>query len=186
MKPVVLSMMAISLMLSLSGCLADQAGVSTVDIGKPHAYFVEADKRVVVSYDGAGIFCTEPSPDVKTDLSDTVKQLLEASAKLPNTVDASVKEQFERTSQMITTALISRSQGLQLQRDILFQACLAQLRGDISKETYTQIMRATLASSASVIVVELLAEATKQGHPLTDAQAQSILNFVMLTMAQPS
>lgn len=83
--------------------------------------------------DHAWLFCAEPPPDVAANLVSTFKAAGDVTALKG---DAKASAEFNRSLSTISSALFSRSQGLQLFRDGLFNLCQARLNGFISPDQY--------------------------------------------------
>jgi hypothetical protein len=156
----------------------------TVDYGGGKVHFVQADKRAVFVFherSKAGFACPEPSPDVRSAVERAVKALTEAQAKLPQGGSAELKQTGEATNKVATESLMERTQGLQVLRDMLFQACLANVRGDMSGVQYVNFVSITLPRlTTSLIATELLTRQETEKFKLSSADLQVFLNFLVL------
>jgi hypothetical protein len=76
---------------------------------------------------------------------------------VPQGISAEAKGELDATRKLLTSALIKRSKGLQVLRDLSFQACLANLRGDLPGPQYMTFLTITLPRlTNSLITTELL------------------------------
>jgi hypothetical protein len=81
---------------------------------------------------------------------------------------------------MITVALLQRSQGLQVLRDMLFQACLANLRNDMSGPQYVNFVTNTLPSlTSTLITAEMVTRESTGKAVFTGDDLKSFLTFVI-------
>ncbi len=168
-----------------AGCatMNDPNAVVTIDGERTKVLVTQADKRAIFTFDSklSAYACPEPSPDVKADVDAALKALLDVSAKLPDGTSATARTELDSTRKLITAALLQRSQGLQVLRDMLFQSCLANLRGDMSAQQYNSFVTVTLPRlTTSLIAMEMVTK-QDQGRPALDhASLQVFLNFVLL------
>lgn len=167
----------------LSGCstLLDPNTVTIIDNNKSKVVITQADKRAIFTFPSRTAYaCPEPSPDVKADVESAVKALLEGTAKLPNEVSSTAKAELESTRKLLTVALLTRSQGLQVLRDMLFQACLANLRGDMDPKQYVSFVTATLPNlTTTLITAEMVTKANGDKAILHGDDLKSFLQFVL-------
>jgi hypothetical protein len=167
----------------LSACSAfnDPNSVVTINNDKSKVLLLQADRRAIFTFPTRTTYaCPEPSPDVKTDIESAIKHLGEVSAKLPNDVSVTAKSELEATRKMITAALLQRSQGLQVLRDMLFQACLANLRNDMSGLQYVNFVTSTLPSLTSTLITAEMVTRENSGKAVfTGDDLKSFLTFVI-------
>lgn len=173
------------LVLGLSGCavLKDPNAVVTVDGANSKVAITQADKRAVFLFDqkSNAYACPEPSPDVKADVEGALKALLDTSAKVPDKLEGAAKLEFDATRKIVTAALLQRSQGLQVLRDMLFQACLANLRGDMSSIQYHSFISRTLPQLTMTLIAAEMVTKQDSGKPaLTGEDLKLFLNFLVL------
>lgn len=171
--------------LTAAGCstLRDPNSVVTVNNQTSKVVVTQADKRAIFIFDNksSGYACPEPSPDVKADIDASVKALLDTSAKLPNDVSAAARAELDATRKLVTAALLQRSQGLQVLRDMLFQACLANLRGDMSPNQYANFVTSTLPKlTNTLITTEMIAKQDDGVTRLAGKDLEVFLNFLIL------
>jgi len=162
----------------------------TVDYGGGRVHFVQADKRAIFVFherSSAGFACAEPSPDVRTAVDRAAKAVSEAQARAAKLGDVKATTSAEATQKMVMDSLMDRTQGLQVLRDMLFQACLANVRGDMSGVQYVHFVSTTLPKlTTSLIAAELVTRA--EGTPnvktgatqLSGADLQAFLTFLVL------
>lgn len=181
-----LSAILLGILLSACSTFTDPNSVVTIDNDKSKVLLLQADRRAIFIFPTRTTYaCPEPSPDVKTDIETAIKHLGEISAKLPNDVSATAKSELEATRKMITAALLQRSQGLQVLRDMLFQTCLANLRGDMSGLQYVQFVTNTLPSlTSSLITAEMVTRDNGGKAIFTGDDLKYFLNFVMQNNAR--
>ena len=170
-----------SLLLTACSTFNDPNQVITVDTNKSKVLVLQADKRAIFTFPTRTTYaCPEPSPDVKADIEAALKSVAELSAKLPHDVTGNAKSEIEATRKMITAALIHRSQGLQVLRDMLFQACLANLRNDMSGPQYVNFVTNTLPSlTSTLITAEMVTRENTGKAVLTGDDLKYFLNFVI-------
>jgi hypothetical protein len=172
-----------ALILLSCGCsiFGDPNGVVTIGTEKSRMVIMQADKRAIFTFPNRQAYaCPEPSPDVKTDIDTALKSLAEVSAKLPNDVTATAKSELEATRKLIMTSLLQRSQGLQVLRDMLFQACLANLRGDMDPKVYGSFVTVTLPNLTTTLITSEMVTKTNGDKPvLTGSDLNSFLQFVI-------
>jgi hypothetical protein len=173
----------------ISGCavLNDPNQPSTYGDKGTRIILTQADRRAVFTFedDIGGRVCPEPSPDVRVDTDATVESLLEASASVPESISATGRAEFDATRSLITQALVTRSQGLQMLRDLLFQACLANLRGDIPGPAYLDFVTVTLPKlTATLITTELLSRTSPDGSISPEA-INMLVQYQILASARP-
>ncbi len=159
----------------------------SVRYGGGKVYLVQADRRAIFvfhSRDNAGFACPEPSPDVRAAVDRALKTLTDAqltAAKEQGTGGAKVS--FEATQKLVTESLMERTQGLQVLRDMLFQACLANVRGDMGGLQYVDFVTKTLPRlTTSLIAAELVTrhETEKGPAKMSGQDLQVFLNFLVL------
>lgn len=169
------------ILLNACSVFNDPNRVISVDNDKSKVLLLQADKRAIFTFPTRTTYaCPEPSPDVKADIEAALKSLAELSAKLPPDVTGAGKSEIEATRKMITTALIQRSQGLQVLRDMLFQACLANLRNDMSGPQYVNFVTNTLPSlTSTLITAEMVTRENSGKAVLTGDDLKYFLNFVI-------
>jgi hypothetical protein len=173
----------------LSGCAVfnDPNQPSTFGDEGTRIILTQADRRAVFTFqDGVGgRVCPEPSPDVRVDIDSTVESLLEASASVPESISAAGRAELDATRSLVTQALVTRSQGLQMLRDLLFQACLANLRGDIPGPAYLDFVTVTLPKlTATLITTELLSR-TSPDVPISPEAINMLVQYQILASARP-
>lgn len=165
------------------GCstLKDPNKVVSIDNDESKVVVTQADKRAIFTFPNRTTYaCPEPSPDVKADIDATVKALLDVSAKLPNDITATAKIELDSTRKLVTAALLQRSQGLQVLRDMLFQACLANLRGDMDPKQYVSFVTATLPNlTTTLITAKMVTKANGDKAILEGEDLKSFLQFVL-------
>jgi hypothetical protein len=181
-------LMLCSVSLASCGVLNDPNGTSTIGNGHNNVILMQADRRAIFTFDdgASGRVCPEPSPDVKADIDAALNSLISGSANLPSTVSAEAKAELDATRKIITQALLTRSQGLQMLRDLLFQACLANLRGDLPGPQYLTFVTVTLPRlTSTLITTELVTRGSSDGKPLPEETVQAIMKYQLLTTATP-
>jgi hypothetical protein len=167
------------------GCAAlrDPNAVVSMNNDKSKVFVTQADKRAIFTFPNRIAYaCPEPSPDVKADVESAIKALLDASANLPNSITPAAKIELDTTRKLITASLLQRSQGLQVLRDMLFQACLANLRSDMDPTQYVNFVTATLPSlTITLITAEMVTKTKTNGDKavLGGADLKSFLQFVI-------
>lgn len=168
-------------LLSACSTFGDSNSVVSVDNDKSKVLLLQADKRAIFTFPTRLAYaCPEPSPDVKSDIDEVVKHMGELSAKLPNEISATAKTELEATRKIITAALLQRSQGLQVLRDMLFQACLATLRSDMSAQQYVQFITNTLPRLVTTLITAEMVTREHTGNlALKGTDLQAFLNFVI-------
>lgn len=171
--------------LTLGGCstLRDPNAVTAIGDNGSRVVVTQADKRAIFTYDSRekAYACPEPSPDVKADIEATVKALLDVSAKLPDSTSATAKAELDTTRKLVTAALLQRSQGLQVLRDMLFQACLANLRKDMSPQQYNTFITTTLPKLTSTLIATEMLSKQEQGKTAFQGNdLEQFLKFVLL------
>lgn len=158
---------------------------STVEYAGGKVHMVQADKRAIFVFHqrtNAGFACPEPSPDVRAAVERAVKALNEVQTKMPKE-DGSLqlKSSVDATRKVVTDSLMERTQGLQVLRDMLFQACLANVRGDMSGVQYVSFVSATLPKlTTSLIATELVTRQESGAVKLSGADLEKFLNFLVL------
>jgi hypothetical protein len=157
----------------------------TVEYEGGKVHLVQADKRAIFVFhqrSNAGFACPEPSPDVRAAVERAVKALGEVQSKLPKDEGSlQLKSTVDATKKLVTDSLMERTQGLQVLRDMLFQACLANVRGDMSGVQYVSFVSATLPKlTTSLIATELVTRQESGAVKLTGADLQTFLNFLVL------
>lgn len=172
-----------AVVLMAQGCatFSDPSGVVSIDTEKGKMVIMQADKRAVFTFPSRAAYaCPEPSPDVKTDIDAAIKSLVDISAKLPNDVTATAKSELEATRKLVTAALLQRSQGLQVLRDMLFQACLANLRGDMDPKIYGSFVTVTLPNlTTTLITSEMVTKTNGNNAVLEGEDLRAFLQFVI-------
>lgn len=168
-------------LLSACSTFNDPNSVVTIDNDKSKVLLVQADRRAIFTFPSRTAYaCPEPSPDVKADIDSALKSLGEITAKLPNEVSATAKSEIETTRKIITAALLQRSQGLQVLRDMLFQACLANLRNDMSGQQYVNFVTNTLPHLTSTLITAEMVTRENSGKAVLNGQdLASFLTFVI-------
>ena len=149
---------------------------------------MQADRRAIFTFDSGrkGRVCPEPSPDVRADVESAIKGMFSGSATVPEGLSVEAKGQLDATRKVITAALLKRSQGLQVLRDLSFQACLANLRGDLPGPQYMTFLTITLPRlTASLITTELLGSMTAEGKSLPKEVIEAIVKYQIVGLAQP-
>lgn len=167
---------------------------STIEYAGGKVHMVQADKRAIFVFHqrtNAGFACPEPSPDVRAAVERAAKALNEVQSKLPKD-DASgqLKSSMDIHRKLAMDSMMERTQGLQVLRDMLFQACLANVRGDMSGVQYVSFVSVTLPRlTTSLIATELVTRqesgavgpvGTVAPAKLSGADLQTFLNFLML------
>lgn len=175
---------AVGTSLFMAGCstLTDPNSVVIIDNDRSKVLVTQADKRAIFTFPNSGkaYACPEPSPDVKADIDAAVKSLLEVSSKLPNDMTATAKTELDSTRKLVTAALLQRSQGLQVLRDMLFQACLANLRGDMRPEAYTAFVTTTLPNlTKTLIAAEMATKANGDKSILGGDDLKAFFSFIV-------
>jgi hypothetical protein len=173
----------------LSGCAVfnDPNQPSTYGDEGTRIILTQADRRAVFTFqdDIGGRVCPEPSPDVRVDMDATVESMLEASAAVPESISAAGRAELDATRSLLTQALVTRSQGLQMLRDLLFQACLANLRGDIPGPAYLDFVTITLPKlTATLITTELLSR-TSPDVSISPEAINMLVQYQLLASARP-
>jgi len=159
---------------------------STLEYGGGKVHFVQAEKRAVFVFNqpsNAGFACPEPSPDVRAAIDRVIKGFAEAKGNLPKEGSADLTATLDSTRKLVTESLMQRTQGLQVLRDMLFQACLANVRGDMGSLQYVNFISNTLPRlTTSLIATELLTKQDNEKLKLSSAELQIFLNFLILNM----
>lgn len=134
-------------------------------------------------------FCAEPPPDSTQSIASSLTAALRADAsqdKGKQSVSA------EAARELVTTAksLFTRSQGMQLFRDGVYNLCQAHLNAAISDEKYVEMFSKLLAVSAQLIGDEIaknssgpsvdVAKAVNAAQEAENAQAQVAAALVTL------
>lgn len=167
--------------LLMEGCtFADPNKVISIENDKSRLVVTQADKRAIFTFQDreTAYACSEPSPDVKADIESAIKALMESTAELPDGITATAKAELDATRKLVTAALLERSQGLQVLRDMLFQACLANLRGDMERHQYVQFVTERLPLvTTTLIAIEMITQSSKDGVALTGRDLEVLLNF---------
>jgi len=149
---------------------------------------MQADRRAIFTFDKgkSGRVCPEPSPDVRADIESAVKGMVSGSANLPQQISSEAKAELDATRKLITEALLKRSQGLQVLRDLLFQACLANLRGDLPAERYLTFITITLPRlTSTLITTELISTMTADGKSLSKEIVEAIVKYQVIATGAP-
>jgi hypothetical protein len=167
-----------------AGCsvFRDPSAIQSVKNDRSMILVTQADKRAVFTFEdkNKAFACPEPSPDVRVDIESAVKALLEASANLPETITATAKSELDASRKLITAALLERSQGLQGLRDMLFQACLANLRGDMDRERYVLFVTNALPTLTATLITTEMVTKGNDGKPiLSGPDLKELLSFVI-------
>ena len=156
----------------------------TIDFGGGRVHFVAAQKRAVFVFHervNAGFACPEPSPDVRENTERLVKAVVDVQGKAPKDASFASKQGLDANTKVVTDALMQRTQGLQVLRDMLFQACLANVRGDMSGLQYVNFISTTLPKlTTSLIATELVTRQETSAKPMSNADLQVFLNFLLL------
>ena len=157
----------------------------TVDYDGGKVHLVQADRRAIFVFHqrgNAGFACPEPSPDVRATMERAVRALGEAQAQMPKGEGAAqLKSSMDATNKLVMDSLMERTQGLQVLRDMLFQACLANVRGDMSGVQYVSFVSATLPKlTTSLIATELVTRQEAGATKLSGSDLQTFLNFLVL------
>lgn len=164
-------------------CSENPKDVDIIKTQKSQALMTQADKRAIFMFESRefAYACPEPSPDVRADIDTAIKSLASLGAKIPEGASADIKAELESSRKLITAALIQRSQGLQVLRDMLFQACLANLRGDMAPEAYTSFVTKTLPKlTTTLIASELLTRQDAGKTALVGKDLENFLSFLQL------
>lgn len=177
------------LLLGLAGCGAfGTTDLIQKDVKGATAFSTDANRRLAFAGragDEAVAFCAEPSPDVSANLDDTIKAAIEAGLKIPGEGEGEAKANFEQVRKLVSVILTARTPGLQINRDVLSQACFARAAGYITNEQYLQVFRSALATAAATRTVEAIVAAYPAGTPPTEATTLAIMNFMQIMIAQP-
>jgi hypothetical protein len=156
----------------------------TIDFAGGRVHFVQAEKRAVFVFHeraNAGFACPEPSPDVRANVDRVLKAASEAQGKGSKDSAVQAKQTVDLTNKIGTEGLIQRTQGLQVLRDMLFQACLANVRGDMSGLQYVNFVSTTLPKlTTSLVAAELVTQNGGSSSGLSNADLQVFLNFLIL------
>ena len=183
--------MGVLAILLTTGCavFTDPNKPHTIKDGDHYVILMQADRRAVFTFgnDSMGTVCPEPSPDVRADVESAIKGLISGSATTPAGVSAEAKAEIDATRKLVTAALLKRSQGLQVLRDLLFQACLANLRGDLPGPQYMNFVTRTLPRlTSTLITTELLSSRSSTGQALPKDVVDSIVKYQLLGVASAS
>jgi hypothetical protein len=149
---------------------------------------MQADRRAIFTFDKgkSGRVCPEPSPDVRADVESAIKSLISGSVDMPTRLSAEAKTELNETRKLITQALLKRSQGLQVLRDLLFQACVANLRGDLPAPQYMTFVTVTLPRlTSTLITTELISTMTSDGKTLPKEVVEAIVKYQVVATAAP-
>lgn len=181
---------ALPLVLLSTGCsiFNDPNSPKFVKNDDNQVILMQADRRAIFTFDKgqSGRVCPEPSPDVRADVESTIKSLLSASATVPQGITAEGKAELDTTRKLITQALLKRSQGLQVLRDLLFQACLANLRGDLPAPQYLTFVTITLPRlTSTLITTELISTMSTDGKTLPKDIIEAIVKYQVVATATP-
>lgn len=177
-----------SLALSACGVLNDPNRPTKIANGDNDVILMQADRRAIFTFDNgaSGRVCPEPSPDVRADIDAALRGLISGSANLPSTVTAEARAELDATRNLITQALLTRSQGLQMLRDLLFQACLANLRGDLPGTAYLTFVTVTLPRlTSTLITTELVTRGSSDGRPLPPEIVEAVVKYQLVGTARP-
>jgi hypothetical protein len=165
------------------------AAPSTVlmSLGNLQLVYSDVSKRMIlIKESGAGDaakvvkVCAEPPPDAGINASDSLKALISTSLKGAGT-EGSAQANTERQTQANLQSLLTRSQGLQNLRDILYRACEANLNGVIDQQQFSQIFKVALASTTALIATEMIS----QKADIDSNKAKELLNFIQIMFAHP-
>ncbi|WP_159997093.1 hypothetical protein [Roseomonas sp. 18066] len=148
-----------------------------------------AEKRLVlIRYDKDDgkipeVVCTEPPPDALSAVASAFGAAARAAAEAPAAGQgaASVAAEFNRSFSSSSSAMLYRSQGLQLIRDLQFTLCVSRMnaleQGDgITARSYEARLDRVIELGVSLIRAEMPAIQEAAGRPLPAAAAPT-LNF---------
>lgn len=116
------------------------------------------ERRMVITKMPDNKFCAEPPPDVAASLTSSLSLLAEGSGKSEQkgaTVSAEAKLNFAKELATSISKLFTRSQGVQLFRDGLYNLCQAQLNGTVDSAAYNQHFTDLLNTSKELINKEV-------------------------------
>jgi hypothetical protein len=166
-----------------SGCAAlrDPNQIMTFDSDKSRVFITQADRRAIFTFPSRAAYaCPEPSPDVKANVEAAVKALADVNAKTSSDLSGAAKVELDTTRKLLTASLLQRSQGLQVLRDMLFQACLANLRGDMDPKAYASFVTGTLPNlTTTLITAEMVTKTNGDKAVLQGEDLKSFLQFVL-------
>ena len=112
---------------------AKERAISYMSVG----YYEPGDKLEQGRIKPKRIVCAEPSPDVASAVSDSIKTSLEARASKPGFGEASLDAEYSRAFSESLAQLGTRLATIQLLRDELSDLCRAYANGAVSSITYT-------------------------------------------------
>ncbi len=181
---------AMSALLVTTGCsvFSDPNKPRYIKNDDNQVILMQADRRAIFTFDKgkSGRVCPEPSPDVRADVESTIKSLVSGSANVPQGLSAEAKSELDATRKLITEALLKRTQGLQVLRDLLFQACLANLRGDLPGPQYMTFVTVTLPRlTSTLITTELISSMSTDGKTLPKDIVEAIVKYQIVATAAP-
>jgi len=156
MAKLVAKLMVAAGMLALAGCTTNPWVFNRFSTGADDSVAMDATQRTVIvtkpkSASLAGqnrpghLVCAEPSPDVATALSQSVRAAFEAAAKVgpaaaANNVDAKLSTDFAKAMSQTIAQLGQRTLTVQVLRDTLYRACESYQNGAMSDVSYGLIL----------------------------------------------
>jgi len=103
----------------------------------------------------AGAICAEPPPDVGEALAKSLSASLTADIATQAGAKGEGEVEFDRELATAVTALLRRSQGLQLLRDQNYDLCVDRMNGWLSNTEYQSRKREILREASELIEVEV-------------------------------
>ena len=152
------------LFLILGGCANNPSNPVIKDqIMNVGTLATDASRRVVLvttTYDKDKLmistFCAEPSPDVSIGVLSTLQTAVEGAVKInPTSPDIAAKVDIDKSIQTAMQGLFTRTQGVQLFRDGLFNLCIDYVNGAMTPDDYKLRYDALLDKASELIKLEL-------------------------------
>ncbi|SFM24268.1 hypothetical protein [Rugamonas rubra] len=131
-------------------------------------------------------FCAEPPPDSTQSIASSLTAALRADASRDKSKQG---VSAEAARELITTAksMFTRSQGVQLFRDGVYNLCQAHLNSAIDQPSYEKMFSELLGVSAKLIADEIakspnvdVAKAVSAAKEAQDAQEQAAASLITL------
>jgi hypothetical protein len=145
--------------LGTSVLLAACTNTYHVDKQSGQTAVLTAEHRVVLTKraDGQTVVCAEPNPDVAVgrNINVNVSGSVTPGSGGSGGLQASIAE---------TLLALTRSNAIQVLRDVGYRACEAYMNGAINQKSYDHIVRGTGTTITAVVAVDSLREFDEQGN----------------------
>lgn len=127
-----------------------------------------ASRRTVLmklSEPNDGVICAEPPPDVGEALAKSLAASLSVNVTPPQAPEIGVDAAYKKSLATAISALLKRSQGLQLLRDQNYNLCIDRMNNWITKEEYDARKKSMVDLAADLVEKEIpyLGEFSPQG-----------------------